>query len=155
MWVSGQCCRVCYVVLRLPACGPSALLQDDNKEKEKLKAGLTGAILTEKPNVKVSWRFSMRLAQARTGSNGCGNCFCNPHCRSVVGLRGGQDLRCHQHHWLGRLARATTPIRAAPMRFLSQKDVARSALVMPRRHSAEGCWCSCCCCPAMRVASLL
>lgn len=26
----------------------------DDKEKEKLKAGLTGAILSEKPNVKVS-----------------------------------------------------------------------------------------------------
>lgn len=30
--------------------------EDTNKEREKLKAGLTGAILTEKPNVKASRR---------------------------------------------------------------------------------------------------
>ncbi|GFR49509.1 hypothetical protein Agub_g11549 [Astrephomene gubernaculifera] len=31
---------------------PGQKEEDDNKEKEKLKAGLTGAILTEKPNVR-------------------------------------------------------------------------------------------------------
>ena len=36
------------------------MLQEDNKEKEKLKAGLTGAILSEKPNVKV--RGQLRFA---------------------------------------------------------------------------------------------
>lgn len=32
---------------------PGAKGEDDDKEKEKMKAGLTGAILSEKPNVKV------------------------------------------------------------------------------------------------------
>jgi hypothetical protein len=42
-------------------CNPTT--QDDNKEKEKLKSGLTGAILTEKPNVRVSIQDEQAVAR--------------------------------------------------------------------------------------------
>ena len=34
-------------------------LQSDDKEKDRMKAGLTGAILSEKPNVKVGKMIGM------------------------------------------------------------------------------------------------